>query len=46
MQYAINGVFRLGRTNLIPDHASIFDYTLDVDKPGSWVKWIDQVLHK
>ncbi len=35
--------FRLGRTNLIPDHSSIFDYTLDVDKPGSWVKWVDQV---
>ncbi len=35
--------FRLGRSNLIPDHASIFDYTLDVDKPGSWVKWADQV---
>ena len=34
---------RLGRSNLIPDHSSIFDYTLDVDKPGSWAKWADQV---
>ncbi|XP_059095302.1 dynein axonemal heavy chain 3-like [Tigriopus californicus] len=35
--------FRLGRTNLIPDHSSVFNYTLDVDKPGCWVKWVDQV---
>ena len=35
--------FKLGRTNLIPDHSTVFNYTLDVDKPGSWVKWVDQV---
>eukprot|EP00095_Tigriopus_kingsejongensis_P002576 maker-scaffold274_size229011-snap-gene-1.23 protein:Tk02576 transcript:maker-scaffold274_size229011-snap-gene-1.23-mRNA-1 annotation:"hypothetical protein LOTGIDRAFT_210054" len=35
--------FKLGRTNLIPDHSSVFNYTLDVDKPGCWVKWVDQV---
>ncbi len=40
------GSFRLGRANLIPDNGSVFDYTLDVDRPGCWVKWGDQVIRK
>jgi len=28
---------------LIPDAGSVFDYTLDVERPGNWVKWADQV---
>lgn len=30
--------FKLGRTNLMPDHHTVFDYTLDVEKPGCWVR--------
>ena len=35
--------FKLGRANLIPDHASVFEYALDPEKPGLWVRWVEQV---
>lgn len=35
--------FKLGRANLYPDHANVFEFTLDPEKPGSWVRWVDQV---
>ncbi|CAB4069325.1 DNAH [Lepeophtheirus salmonis] len=31
--------FKLARANLIPEQGSIFDYTLDPNKIGSWLKW-------
>jgi dynein heavy chain len=35
--------FKLGRTNMIPDSAQVFDYMIDNAKVGTWSKWIDQV---
>ena len=43
--HAKPATFRLGRSNLIPDIGSVFDYTLDVEKAGAWVKWVDQVAN-
>ena len=35
--------FKLGRANLIPDQATVFEYALDPEKPGLWVRWVEQV---
>lgn len=35
--------FKLGRTNMIPEGALVFDFVLDSVRLGSWTKWIDQV---
>ena len=35
--------FKLGRANMIPDGGTIFDYIIDPTKPGTWMRWIDQI---